>query len=89
MPGKLGCDNYTCYADGFPGGQLGNETRLSGDVEGDGKEEEGYLFSPRATWDDCCDTVNCCLDPTPPAGSSTKDRFLRAMLPRYLPPAAL
>ena len=83
VPGKLGCDNYTCYADGFPGGQLGNETRLSGDVGGDGKEEEeeGYLFSPRTTWDDCCDTVNCCLDPTPPAGSSTKDRFLRAMLP--------
>ena len=79
VPGKLGCDNYTCYADGFPGGKLGNETTLNDNKASNnnndnnnnnnynGEDEEGnYIFTPQTKWDDCCDTVDCCLDPTPP-----------------------
>jgi hypothetical protein len=73
VPGKLGCENYTCYADGFPGGQLGNETTIGGSAE---VTDDQYMFTPRTRWDDCCDSAHCCLDPTPPL---TNNMFLRAM----------
>ena len=92
VPGKLGCDDYSCYADGFPGGELGNETVVAGDGGGGGgtsaessssssavADSDGtYVFTPETKWDDCCDTVDCCLDPTPPP-MEEKNSFLRAV----------
>ena len=75
VPGKLGCEDYSCYADGFPGGTLGNETGMSNLLSEDTSDDK-YMFTPRTMWDDCCDTVHCCLDPTPPTESKM---FLRAM----------
>lgn len=80
IPGELGCEDYTCYSDGFRGGPLGQETKkmsAAGAQEYDQSKKrdseeasathvDTYSFEPTTLWKDCCDTKSCCLDPIPP-----------------------
>ena len=66
IPGELGCEDYTCYSDGFKGGALGQETRHASDPRShfgkDFDKADAYSFEPKTLWKDCCNTDTCCLD---------------------------